>query len=133
MNKKIIYALSILVIFGLFGCSSEEQRLRPALESISAQDLANDTKTLASDEFEGRAPASNGEVKTVNFLEQKFQKLGLKPGNGQSFFQEIPMVVITAEPGARLEIKGAKKSISFAYKNDLVARTERALEEVSLA
>lgn len=133
MNKKIIYALSILVIFGLFGCSSEEQRLRPALESISAQDLANDTKTLASDEFEGRAPASNGEVKTVNFLEQEFQKLGLKPGNGQSFFQEIPMVVITAEPGVRLEIKGGKKSISFVYKNDFVALTQRVLEEVSLA
>lgn len=133
MNKKIIYALSILVIFGLFGCSSEEQRLRPALESISAQDLANDTKILASDEFEGRAPASNGEVKTVNFLEQEFQKLGLKPGNGQSFFQEIPMVVITAEPGARLEIKGGKKSISFASKTDFVASTQRVLEEVSLA
>jgi Zn-dependent M28 family amino/carboxypeptidase len=133
MNKKIIYALSILVIFGLFGCSSEEQRLRPALESITAQDLANDTKILASDEFEGRAPASNGEVKTVNFLEQEFQKLGLKPGNGQSFFQEIPMVVITAEPGARLEIKGGKKSISFASKTDFVALTERVLEEMSLA
>jgi len=133
MNKKIIYALSILVIFGLFGCSSEEQRLRPALESIAAQDLANDTKTLASDEFEGRAPASNGEVKTVNFLEQEFQKLGLKPGNGQSFFQEIPMVVITAEPALRLEIKGGKKSISFAFKNDFVAVTQRVLEEVSLA
>lgn len=133
MNKKIIYALSTLVIFGLFGCSSEEQRLQPALESITAQDLANDTKTLASDEFEGRAPASNGEVKTVNFLEQEFQKLGLKPGNGQSFFQEIPMVVITAEPGVRLEIKGGKKSISFVYKNDFVALTQRVLEEVSLA
>ena len=133
MNKKIIYALSILVIFGLFGCSSEEQRLRPALESITAQDLANDTKILASDEFEGRAPASNGEVKTVNFLEQEFQKLGLKPGNGQSFFQEIPMVVITAEPGVRLEIKGGKKSISFASKTDFVALTERVLEEMSLA
>jgi len=133
MNKKIICALFILIVFGLFSCTNEEQRLQSAQESITAWDLADDTKILASDAFEGRAPASVGEAKTVEFLDQEFQKLGLKPGNGQSFFQEIPMVVITAEPGARLEIKGGKKSISFAYKNDFVALTERVLEEVSLA
>lgn len=133
MNKKIISVLSILVIFGMFGCTTEEQRLQLTMESIAAQDLANNTKILASDEFEGRAPASNGEEKTVNFLEQEFQKLGLKPGNGQSFFQEIPMVVITAEPGPKLEIKAGRKSTSFAYKNDYVALTERVMEEVSLA
>ena len=133
MNQKIVCALSILIILGLFGCTSEDQRLRPALESITAQDLADDTEILSSDEFEGRAPASLGEVKTIDFLEQEFQKLGLKPGNGQSFFQEIPMVVITADPGARLEIKGGKKPVFFAYKDDFVALTQRVAEETSLA
>jgi len=133
MNKKIIGPLSVLIIFGLWCCTSEEKRLRSAQESVAAEKLAADTKILASDEFEGRAPASVGEEKTVQFLEQEFQKLGLKPGNGQSFFQEIPMVVITAEPGAKLEIKGTKESTTFAYKNDFVALTERVLEEVSLA
>ena len=133
MNKKIIRTLSTVAILGLFSCTSEEQRLRSAQESITAQDLAADTKILASDEFEGRAPASVGEEKTVEFLGKEFQSLGLKPGNGGSFFQEIPMVVITAEPGARLEVKGPKKSFAFAYKNDFVALTERVVEEVSLA
>ncbi len=133
MNQKIVFAFSILVIVGLFSCTSEEQRLRPAMESITVQDLANDTEILASDEFEGRAPASNGETKTLDFLEQEFQKLGLKPGNGRSFFQEIPMVVITADPGARLDIKGGKKPVFFAYKDDFVALTQRVVEEISLA
>jgi len=133
MNKKIIRTLSTVAILGLFSCTSEEQRLRSAQESINAQDLAADTKILASDEFEGRAPASVGEEKTVEFLGKEFQSLGLKPGNGGSFFQEIPMVVITAEPGARLEVKSPKKSFAFAYKNDFVALTERVVEEVSLA
>jgi Zn-dependent M28 family amino/carboxypeptidase len=133
MNQKTVCVLSIFIILGLFGCSSEDQRLRPALESITAQELANNTEILASDEFEGRAPASAGEAKTIEFLQQEFQKLGLKPGNGQSFFQEIPMVVITADPGAKLEIKSGKKPVSFVYKNDFVAFTERVAEEVSLA
>lgn len=133
MMKRIIYALFISVIFGFFGCVSEENRLQPSLNSMTVQDLAHDTKILASDEFEGRAPASNGEIKTVNFLEQEFKKIGLKPGNGQSFFQEIPMVVITADPSARLEIKGEKKSFTFVYRDEFVAKSLREVEKVSLA
>lgn len=132
MNQRVIYALLTLAIFGFFGCSSEERRLQSALESITAGDLSKDTEILSSDEFEGRAPASNGETKTVNFLQQEFQKIGLKPGNGQSFFQEIPMVVITADPRVRLEIKGGKKSTSFAYSDEFVGGTPRVVEEVSL-
>jgi Zn-dependent M28 family amino/carboxypeptidase len=120
--------------FGFFGCAkeSEEKRLRTALESLNAEDLAKDTQILASDEFEGRAPASEGETKTVNFLGDEFQKIGLKPGNGRSYFQEIPMVVIAADPAARLEVRGDKKTISFAYREEFVAETQRVAEEVSL-
>jgi Zn-dependent M28 family amino/carboxypeptidase len=132
-SSFFICALLTLAIFGFFGCTSEEKRLQPSLDSIAAQDLAHNTQILASDEFEGRAPASNGEIKTVNFLQQEFQKIGVKPGNGQSFFQEIPMLVITADPAARLEIKGGKKSASFAYREEFVARTQRVADQVSLA
>jgi Zn-dependent M28 family amino/carboxypeptidase len=127
--------LLIVLGLGLAGCSTEteEARLRPALESITAEDLAADTQVLASDEFEGRGLASEGELKTIQFLRGEFQKLGLEPGNGQSYFQEIPMVVSVADPSARLEIKGAKKPLSLAYKEEFVARTLRAVEESALA
>ncbi len=135
MIRKSMAALSILFLcFGFSGCTreSEEQRLEMALASITAEDLAADIKILSSDEFEGRAPASKGEEKTIAFLEQEFQKLGLKPGNGQSFFQEIPMVVITADPSARLEVKDSRRSFSFACSDEFVAATQRVMEEVSL-
>ncbi len=132
MNKKIIWAISALIIIGLVSCTSEEKRIQSAQESITARDLADDTKILSSDEFEGRGVASEGEDKTVSFLQLEFMKIGVRPGNGSSFFQEIPMVVITAEPGARLEIGGGKRPVSFSYKNDFVALTERIVEEVSL-
>ncbi len=133
MKLKIFGALLCLVILASFGCTGKEQSLQSALESITAQDLANDTEILASDAFEGRAPASAGETKTVNFLKDEFQKLGLKPGNGQSFFQEIPMVVITADPAATLEISGGKAPASFAYNDEFIAGTQRVSEEISLA
>ncbi|MBM3284732.1 MAG: M20/M25/M40 family metallo-hydrolase [Candidatus Aminicenantes bacterium] len=129
-----IFFLCLFICFGYSSCAreTEAKRLEPALASIAAGDLAADTQILSSDEFEGRAPASPGEEKTVAFLEQEFRKLGLEPGNGDSFFQEVPMVVITADPSARLEVKAHRKSVSFAYNEEFVAATMRVMEEVSL-
>ncbi len=133
MKAKIFAAILSMVMMAFFGCTSREQNLQPALDSLTAQDLVNDTKILSSDAFEGRAPASEGEMKTVSFLQEEFQKLGLEPGNGQSFFQEIPMVVITADPAATLKISGGRSPASFAYNEEFIAGTQRVSEEVSLA
>ena len=57
--------------------------------SISAARLLETIKVLASDEYEGRAPASRGEELTTAFLKTEFEKLGLKPGNPDgTFFQK---------------------------------------------
>lgn len=133
MRKTILYVLEFAMVFGIFGCSSEESRLRSAVESLTGQALAQDTRILASDEFEGRGLASKGEEKTIAFLQQEFTKIGLQPGNGASFFQEIPMVVITAESGAKLEVKGKKKALVFKAGEEFVAKTQRVMETVSIA
>lgn len=52
---------------------------------VSTEDLSMHIKVLASDEFGGRAPGTLGEDKTVAYLTQQFQRLGLKPGNGDSY------------------------------------------------
>ena len=137
-NNLSCLAIGLLLTFLVFGfvcCAkeSEEKLLRPALESLTAEDLAKDTQILSSDEFEGRGMAGEAETKTINYLREEFQEIGLKPGNGESFFQEIPMVVITADPSARLEIHGGKQAYSFAYKEEFVAETQRVVEESSLA
>jgi len=67
--------------------------------SISAASILARTKVLASDEFEGRAPGSPGEEKTVNYLVGEFKKLGLQPGNPDgTFIQNVPLVGITSKP-----------------------------------
>lgn len=138
MDKKQFLALRTLAILAVLAliisaCVSQEQNLEPALESITAADLSQDVEILSSDEFEGRAPASKGEEMTVNFLKEEFEKLGLKPGNGESFFQEVPLVEITADPSAKLEIKGKNKKAVFAYGNEFMAWTLRVVEQVALA
>ena len=61
---------------------------------------------LASDEFEGRAPATHGEELTVNYLREQFMKLGVAPGNGDSYFQPVEVTEITAAGAPELTITG---------------------------
>ena len=54
---------------------------------------------LSSDEFEGRAPGSAGEEKTVAYLVGEFKKLGLQPGNPDgTYIQNVPLVGISSAP-----------------------------------
>lgn len=67
-------------------------------EAASAARIFNHTKILSSDAFEGRAPGTPGEEKTVQYLEAEFRQLGLEPGNPDgSFLQGVPMVGITTQ------------------------------------
>ena len=49
-----------------------------AMPKIESAAVMNHIKTLASDEFEGRAPGTPGEEKTVQYVEAEFKKLGGK-------------------------------------------------------
>jgi Zn-dependent M28 family amino/carboxypeptidase len=103
---------------------------------ISRDTLLENIKVLASEEFEGRAPASKGETLTVGFLERQFKKLGLKPGNPDgSYFQNVPMVGATSEPtelvftGYGADNSGQQR-LALQYGGDFVAWTKRMQSEV---
>ena len=103
-----------------------------ALKAINDTTLAKHIAVLASDDFEGRKPFTNGETKTINYLKGEFEKMGLKPGNGQSFFQEVPMVDIKSTPAANMAIKGASGSLSLKYLDDFVAATRHVKDQVKV-
>jgi len=135
MIKKYYLILIIITALALFFfcCKKEEQSIEAALASIDADEFLRDVKILSSDEFEGRAPASRGEEKTIHFLQEEFRKLGLKPGNGESYLQEVPMVEIAADPGFELVIKDKTISDKFTYGDEFVAWTLRVVDKSSLA
>ncbi len=133
MFKKYLPVVGVAMLVLTFSaCPKKDEGLASALESIRADEFAKNVQILSSDDFEGRAPASIGEEKTVNFLKEKFQTLGLKPGNGKSFFQDVPMVKITANPNTKLVVISSKRSVYFAYGSEFVAVTLRVVPEASL-
>ncbi len=107
----------------------------PAVEDgqISESTIKDATRTLASDAFEGRAPGTAGEEKTIAFLSERFKAAGLQPGNNGSWVQEVPLVEITGKDFAPLSISGKGAPMSFAYGKDWVGATYREDAETKLA
>ncbi len=100
--------------------------------AITAADFAELTRTLASDEFEGRGPGSTGEERTVEYIRAQMQRIGLQPGNGDSYFQEVPMVETTASTATRLKISGGGKDVDLAFGEDMVVGTRSGETKVSV-
>ncbi|PXW75875.1 Zn-dependent M28 family amino/carboxypeptidase [Blastomonas natatoria] len=88
---------------------------------------------LSSDEFEGRAPGSVGEQKTIALLTERFARAGLKPGNGQNWLQKVPLVSIEAGKISALTISGGKTPLSFEYGQDMVIGTYREAPTIDIA
>ncbi|HEX7988653.1 MAG TPA: M28 family metallopeptidase [Stenotrophomonas sp.] len=99
---------------------------------INAADFGELVKTLASDEFEGRAPGSNGEELTVNYIRDQMQRIGLQPGNGDSWFQEVPMTETTADSGTVLKIEQGGTNRDLAFGTDMVIGTRSGQPEIKI-
>ena len=73
------------------------QSCRGANDSFSPQRLSDIDKSVSSDAFEGRGPATAGETKTIDYIVDQFKAAGLQPGgdrNGErSWTQDVPLRV----------------------------------------
>ncbi|MFO7339770.1 MAG: aminopeptidase, partial [Lysobacteraceae bacterium] len=104
----------------------------PFQPAIDADDFAELVKTLASDEFEGRAPGSPGEERTVEYIRAQMQRIGLQPGNGDSYFQDVPMVETTADPSTRLVLESDGRRTELAFGTDMVVGTRTGQPQVKI-
>lgn len=127
MKNYILFAILLLLI----GCDTGKKETNTAI-AIDQTTIGKHMEQLASDAFLGRKPFTEGEVKTVNYLEAEFKKLGLEPGNGDSYFQEVPMVEITGQPSQNMVISGKTGSFNLAYLQDFVATTNKPDPSVAL-
>jgi Zn-dependent M28 family amino/carboxypeptidase/photosystem II stability/assembly factor-like uncharacterized protein len=101
------------------------------IDAVTGDSILDHIKTLASDAFEGRAPGTAGEERTVAYLTETFRKLGLAPGNPDgTYVQRVPFVGYTARPTGSFEVKGA--SSEFAMPAEGLAVSHRVAPEVKV-
>jgi len=124
--------VSGLLLTALAGCAGG-RRAPPPSTDIDEDMLRADIRVLASDDFEGRLPGTAGEDKTVAFITARLRKLGLKPGNGDSFVQPVPVVELrpSADPTASVSGHGTVRPL--VYQQDMMLWSKRLDAEVSVA
>jgi Zn-dependent M28 family amino/carboxypeptidase len=136
MKKLLLLSSCALLFFGSCkqGTKSTDINVDSlAIKAINDSSLTQYLSVIAADSLEGRKPFTNGEAKTINYLKTQFEKLGLQPGNGDSFFQEVPMVEIKSVPEDKMVLKGKTASLTLNYLTDFVAGTRRVQDEVSMS
>jgi len=148
-KNKTTFALVSAVLMAVAGCSeqttSESATSEPVTvtsmseaplatnfdkvyDSVSQDDIRTHIKILASDEFGGRAPATEGEKLTLDYLTSEFAAAGFSPGNGDSFLQQVDLMQITADP--KMTLKMGEQS--FTYKENMVASSKREVNSIEL-
>ena len=118
MMKKLSY---LLLMFLIAGCTPESE----------FEKYKKHVVTLASDEFEGRAPGTAGGEKTKNYIASHFESLGLKSFGG-SYLMPVNLTginLIVDESFFNLSVNG--EMLDLNYRTDVVYGTTRQIEEVA--
>ena len=126
VTLALVSALALTACKKVEDAPAEVAAPEMTVPAISEQTMKDVTKELSLDSYEGRAPGSAGEEKTVAYLIEKFKAAGLEPGNKGSWTQDVPLVEITAKNVSALSIADkAGKAMSFAYGSEYVIGSYR--------
>ncbi len=123
MASTFFKSASLSLLVALFGCSepaSEHSSLENTPD-VSLNNVKQHIKTLASDDFQGRGPLTHGEVKTVGYLSEQYEAMGLTGAYNGKFLQPVKMAMVTANQNMQLQVGDLK----FKAGNDFTARTEQ--------
>ncbi len=99
---------------------------------VDGKYLAQVVDTLSSDYFLGRKPFTLGEERTLAYLQNELKALKLSPGNGSSFFQEVPLVEVTGQSEKNMHFRSATKNIDLRLKDEFVSYTQRIEEQIKV-
>ena len=116
--KKLIWIFLLLVSNLVIAQTAED--LTKFGTVITQQGLKEKLSIVASAEMEGRETATPGQKKAAAYIEAQFKKMGLKPGNGDSYQQLYP-VYIDAISEKKLSVNGRSfewdKDFSFSLQS----------------
>lgn len=133
--KPKLFAMAIALL-GVVACQQSEQAseeavkapdyladkgFQQAYQGISVDNLKAHIKYLSSDELAGREPASEGDRLTAKYLIDNFKAMGLSPGNGDSYKQEVELLAINSKVTENLKIA----DIEFTPVDNYVASTRK--------
>lgn len=89
-------------------------------------------KRLSADDFEGRGPGTDGGKRAAQYIADQMKLAGVKPGNQKSYFQNVKLVGVKADPNTVLNVSSAGANASFKFADEFVATTSAQVADVSV-
>jgi Zn-dependent M28 family amino/carboxypeptidase len=137
MSSKLSFTVSTLLSGALLLSSCHPSGdggfdANDGLATFNRDSLVRHIQVLAADSLQGRKPFSAAEPKVLNYISNTFQRLGLEPGNGSSYLQDVPMVEITPTGDPVMKVRSSKGAFDLKKTDDYVFATEYTDSMVSL-
>jgi len=102
-------------------------------DSVDPKRLSETVRVLAADEFEGRAPGTAGETRTINYLVETFRGLGLEPGGANgSFTQDVPLLRTQVETPRTLQMTIDGKTRPLVQAKDVYFSSVRDSQQIAI-
>lgn len=129
---RVRLALLLVAVALLAGACGTPPRTERPVNDIDEDRYRDQLGTLASAEFAGRRPGTDGEARTVAYLSEQFRRLKLKPLSGDSYLQAVPLVEFTPAARPSLQVTGPSGVRALAFPADMVLWSRREEPVVSL-
>ena len=105
-----------------------------AAQAVSAERLAETVQVLASDSFEGRAPGTRGEDRTIGYLIGRFQALGLEPGGPDgAWTQTVPLLRTQLGENGKFAVNVGGQTVPWTAGTDLYVSTLQPMDVALIA
>ena len=127
MKSKIYLLFAVLVL-------SSAVFAQNYTNLFSEKDLRSTVKFLSDDSFEGRAPGSRGGEQAAKYIAHRLELAGIKPGNGGSYFQPVPLVGLKPDQNTVLNVsrKSDNKTFGFRFGEDFVGFTDAQTDNIDV-
>ena len=100
---------------------------------VDTQRMSEVTRVLASDEFQGRAPGTPGEAKTIPYLIEQFKAAGLEPaGENGGWTQTVPMIHTQLKTPGTVSVSQGGQTAPLRFPDDVYLGTVRPVDRVAI-
>ncbi|MGZ3938520.1 MAG: peptidase M28, partial [Flavisolibacter sp.] len=137
MRRTLLFLTVCAATFILICCNSNTKTAgstytEDGFGGFNADTLRQDITVLAADSMMGRKPFTEGEIKATRYLQKRFTEVGLEPGNGNSYLQDVPMVNIETRADSAMQVESPKGNFQLKGFDDYVIWTEKTDPLISL-
>ena len=123
MKSQSIAALASLSLLGA----------APPAPHVDMGRMSDVTRMLASDAFQGRAPGTPGEDRTIPYLIEQFKAAGLEPaGENGGWTQEVPLIHTQLKAPVGVSVAQGGQTLRLNFPDDIYLGTTRPVDRVAI-